>query len=58
MSKTALPKLSEPIRGARRRGSDRARRRRPLGSKRFAKEISGLKMKLYDRDADAAGGGD
>ena len=24
------------------------------GSKRFAKEISGLKMKLYDRDADAA----
>jgi hypothetical protein len=30
-----------------------ARRR---GSKRFAKEISGLKMKLYDRDADAAAG--
>ena len=26
-------------------------------SKRFAKEISGLKMKLYDRDAEAAGEG-
>jgi hypothetical protein len=29
-----------------------------VGSKRFAKEISSLKMKLYDRDADAAAGAD